>query len=91
MLLTAGIIQAAHICGGSLGAYQTVVHTSEDASSSAALCPFCLIAHATTVALLFVAGFSPAVRRTFAGFSLQPAYFSSLKVGRLFVRPPPAC
>lgn len=91
MLLAAGTIQAVHICGLSLGTSQAAVHASEDdASPSAALCPFCLIAHATTMTLLFVATFSPAVRRMFATTSLQPGFFSSLKFARLFVRPPPA-
>jgi len=90
MLLMAGTIQAAHICGLSLGNSQAVLHTSEDiSSSSAAICPFCLIAHATTMMLLFVATFSPAARRTFATISLQPGFSLSLKFGRLFVRPPP--
>lgn len=91
MLLAAGTIQAVHICGIGVGTFDTVIHASEDAASpSAALCPFCLIAHATTMILLFVATFSPAVRRTFATVSLQPGFFSSLKFARLFVRPPPA-
>ena len=91
MLLAAGTIQAAHTCGVGLGTSQTVMHASEDiTSSSAILCPFCLIAHATTMILLFVATSSPVARRTFATLSLQPGFFSSLKFARLFVRPPPA-
>ena len=90
ILLVAGTVEAAHICG--LQASETYASAQNESASSPAgpFCLMCLLIHSVVAVLVSMMAFSPLVRRAPGRLSLQVRFIPEFTSFQLYVRPPPA-
>jgi hypothetical protein len=90
ILLVAGTVQTAHLCGLQISETQISVQNDGTSSPVNSACAMCLLIQSVAAALVFMVTFSLPVRQTHGRSILQVRFVPILTSFQLYVRPPPA-